>query len=253
MPIKDNPVKDNPAGRLHYLFKRARTGDKTANGYEVWAAVLKVPFSRDNPNDNTEGEVLGHVLQIRKLIDETEQRLRNIENLDTELYLQPFPSLRHVMRFSSMNVSNYANSLMSQISDGDMTVLAFCAAKLSEFPAEPVIAEELLKELLEDVNALYDQVLESSLEASLKTLILEQLQSIRIAIHEYYIRGIARLREELEKSIGALVVNEDLIKRSNDKEEVKKFGGIITNMATYISIAANLSKLAEMVMRYLPV
>jgi hypothetical protein len=39
-------------------------------------------------------------------------------------------------------------------------------------------------------------------------------------------RGVARLREELAVSIGTLIVNEDLIKQSGDKAEVKKFAKV---------------------------
>lgn len=246
--------KNNAANRVLNILEEARVAaskNASQSGYRVWAEVFNISIEGNSVPPEAEETVTSSVLQLRKLIDEVEEGLRRFEGLDLELYLKPFPRLREVTRLSLLPSTNfYAN--LTQLTEGDMTVLAFCAAKIAELPSEPVVTEEQLKELLEDVNALYDQVLESSLESELKRIILGQLNGIRTAIHEYHIRGIARLREELEKSIGVLVLNEDLIKQSNDKEEVKKFGSIITNMATYISIAANLSKLAEMVIRYLP-
>jgi hypothetical protein len=79
-----------------------------------------------------------------------------------------------------------------------------------------------------------------------------RLEAIRQAIHEYRIRGIARLREELASSVGTLIINEDLIKRFSDKEEVQEFGKLITKLATYSSLASNVIKIAESVIKYLP-
>lgn len=252
---KDMTDKNNGAKRLLQILERAKTitgGNSQLSGLEAWAEVFDIPKpdSKDIPLEFEE-TVVSSILQLRKLVDEVEEELRRFEGLDLELYLRPFSRLRYVTRLAFLTNNNFY-SVLAQLTEGDMTVLAFCVAKMAELPAEPIITEEQLKELSEDVNALYAQVLESSLENELRTIILDRLQSIKIAIHQYHIRGIVRLREELEKSIGVLVLNEDLIKQSNDREEVKRFGNIVTNLATYISIAANVSKLAEMVTRYLP-
>jgi hypothetical protein len=99
---------------------------------------------------------------------------------------------------------------------------------------------------------LFDEVLASSMPQALKTFILEQLELIRRAIFEYRIRGIERLQEALETSIGALIVNNNLINQGADYEEVRKLGMIVSGLAAVVSFATDTTSLLETVGKYLP-
>jgi hypothetical protein len=193
-------------------------------------------------------EVIHRLIQLAKLIDETEQKLRSIPSLNLERYLAPFPAMRSALFISSLD-----SELKQPLLNGtNIVILGFCEEKLAEYHLESKIEEEQLKELLDDVNSLYEQVKASSLHEKLKILILEQLEHIRRAIHEYRIRGVERLEEEMITIVGAYVLNKDLIENESGHAEVSMFQSIISRYAATVAFASHTTKLIEAAATYLP-
>lgn len=238
---------DNLAGRLYEILdatRKVRSPDLTDNTARCRYAKV---FGLSNGNTV---EIVHRLFQIHRLFDEVLLIMRSISDFDEELYLNPLSNLRFAVPLH--NIETEWGKCAPHLSDAHMTALAFVAHELSRRPSEGSVNSEDLNQLLTEIDELYKDVMESSLDPDLKLLILERLEAIRQAIHEYRIRGIKRLREELAASIGTLIVNEDLIKQSGNKEEVQRFGKIINNLATYVSLASNVMKIAETVIKYFP-
>lgn len=235
---------DNPVTRLIGILKKAhevagRTSSQTAN--VGWPQVFDL-----SPNDQSlsgQMELISRLVETSKLVDEIENRLLSIEGLNHERYLLPFSTIKTL--FS--NLINLGNTQFNPraITDTHMAVLGFCEDKLSEYHSEAVIEENLLKELLSDLNGLYEEVKASSITEELKALILDQLHIIRTAIHEYRIRGVTRLKEALERIVGMYVVNQSLIENESDTEPVSKFKAYLTKFSSAVTFAAKLTKLIE--------
>lgn len=185
-------------------------------------------------------EVISRLLQLRKLIDKTENSLRNIEGLH-ERYFRPFPRIRALPERSLVSLDSNIKGTIREISEGDMTVLEFCSEKLEEQHRERIVDESELKHILDDVNELFNDVQLSDLDCELKTFILDGLESIRRGIYEYRIRGPQRLKETLAEIIGSLAVNHDLIQaaRKQDEGAVERFEKAFYRLAAVVSFAVD--------------
>jgi hypothetical protein len=242
---------DNPAGRLHRILQKAKDTQETGQigqAREGWAKVFDIPASfirTDRVEREVEEKLIENLIQLRLLIDETERSLRDIEGLP-ERYLRPFPRIRQIP-LTELNVpfGNY----ISGITEDTLTVLEFCAEELSGRHSEPVVDDDQLKELLEDVNALFDEIKTSTLPSDLKVLLLQELEEIRKAIQQYRIRGVERLREGLAAVTGSVMVNAELIKNGNQYEAVSKFKKVFFALDSVITLASKAAPLIEPIKR----
>jgi hypothetical protein len=243
---------DNPASRLIAILEKAHAihQEKGAVPNKVgWAYVFEIPTDGGMVEDKYHFELFSRLFQYIKLIDDTEAALRSIEGINTARYLAPFPAIRNTVNLTALDEMFRP----SRVDATHMVILGFCEEKLAEYHGEPKIEEEQLKVLLDDVNALYEDVLaSSSLHEKLKSLVLEQLEHIRRAIHEYRIRGAERLREELVTLVGSYVLNKDLIEQEGDKKEVRRFQHILSNFAATVAFASHTTRLIEAAATYLP-
>src|SRR5205085_7285799 len=123
--------------------------------------------------------------------------------------------------------------------------LSLGADELSRRHIELSINEDELKEILREVNELFEEVSSSSLEKELKTYILTQLELIRRGINEYRITGIKRLQEALATTIGSMLINRDLINQASDKQEVGKFVSLTMRFANVVTLASKATALIE--------
>jgi hypothetical protein len=227
----------NPAGRLHLILSSAFERSKpnpNISASVLWSLVFEIAQDPDY-----EIEVITKLLQLRLLIKETEESLRSIEGL-TEKYFRPFDRIRPIADRSLTSLSGInAQSVISGITEGDMTVLEFCSEKLDERHAEPVINEAELQEILLEVNSLFDEVAGAQIDAELKSFVLDSLEAIRRGINEYRIRGPKRLKEALADVIGNLAVNRDVVKAGSKVESVGRFEKLCYRFAAVVSFASD--------------
>src|SRR5215212_8714611 len=215
---------DNSAKRLLEILKRAKdVGLSNAKPAIAWGRVFEIIQIENNTiSEADEFEVARRLVQLHQLINDVESRLTAIPELDHGLYLRPFPRIRKVCLLSMLDQGALIN-VMNQLSEGDLTVLEFCANELSKYHSDRVVDPKTLQELRTQVDSLFDEMAASDTPQMLKEFLLKQLEIIRRAIQEYRIRGIERLQEALERVVGSIILNEDLIDNSHDKEGVSKF------------------------------
>lgn len=101
--------------------------------------------------------------------------------------------------------------------------LQFAADRLSRNAGSTSISEKDLDSLRAELESLVTSVLEADLPQTLKTLFLRNLESVRHALLVYRIRGIDGLEEELERTVGALLLNKQLIPPKEDNSSSRKF------------------------------
>jgi hypothetical protein len=242
---------DNPASRLIAIYEKARsvqTQNPNIPARAGWAYVFEIPTDGQNLTVSNEIELIHRLIQLIKLVDETEQALLSIEGINHERYLTPFPAIRQTISLTTLSQAFQPHA----VTDTHMVILGFCEEKLAEYHLEPKIEEEQIKNILDEINNLYEEVRASSLHENLKRIILEQLEHIRRAIHEYRIRGAERLREELVTIIGNYVLNREFIEQANDNPEVGKYKSLLSNFASMVAFASHTTKLIEAAAHYLP-
>jgi hypothetical protein len=242
---------DNSAGRLLNILEEAKKLNQPGQCIQAWARVLDIPVEHNGTIlPDKEVELVHRLIEVHKLVDEVETALKKIEGIKHELYLKPFSRIREVISFTRFN-HNFPDTI-NKLTESDLTILEFCSEKLSERHIERVVDEEQLKEIQAEINDLLEQVQASTLSDEIKVFILDQLEIIRRAIYEYRIRGIQCLREALQTNLGAVILNRELINTERDRKEVKRFGKIISALASVVTFAADTTTLLEAVGKYLP-
>lgn len=233
----------NPAGRLHHILSLAqavidRSGQR-GEASHLWATVFEIPVHGPPLTGPPLLEVISRLLQLDKLIEETEQSLRRIEDLP-DRYFRPFTRIRPIPQQSLVSLQSDISGTIRAISEGDMTVLEFCSERLERQHAEPIINDEELREILEAVTLLFDEVKSSeTINAELKAFVLDGLEAIRRGINEFRIRGPERLKEALGEVIGSLAVNRDIVKAGGTEEAVGKFEKLCYRFAAVVSFASD--------------
>jgi hypothetical protein len=231
----------NPAGRLHALLGKAKSG--SGNAIDLWAKVFDIT---ETDVSKKQIEVIHALLQMRQLIDETEQRLRAIEGLH-ERYFRPFGRIRNVILQSFAALQADIQGQMNQVSEGDMTTLEFCSEKLETQHTEPLIDEDQLQAILVDVNALFDEVKASDFDADLKSFILDGIESIRRAIFEFRIRGPERIKEAIADILADYMMNQCAPQTPEERAGLEKFNEAFARFVSLVTFAVHTQKLITIV------
>lgn len=202
---------NNPAGRLHRILSRAKSAGQ-ATVLSAFAHAFEIPPANIH-------EVLMNLGRLGLAVDEVSEELRRVNATDTlELYLESAPQLKSALSIQQLGAAweSYKNS----IRDEDLRALRYCSKELSKLSLEEVLSDEQIKDLKTKVEALYEDVINSTdIEAELRKVMLGHLDSIRQAIHNYRVEGIRPLAQAL--SITALSLAEPH-KKKNRKSKPEK-------------------------------
>jgi len=207
-------VKNNPAGRLHDLLQMAQRQSPKEPSRNAWANVFDV-----NPQDT--GLILQMMADLIHLVTETKASIERLDDVDHEIYLKPF---RKIERFlSQVSLDNPWEHWQRQIDEPTLYGLQFAADKLSRISGSTTISEEDIDSIRNELEQFVNSVLKSDLPQGLKALFLRNLESIRHALLVYRIKGVDGLENELQRAIGALMLNRSEIPPAGDKSELRKF------------------------------
>lgn len=171
---------NNPAGRLFSVLSRAKTSG--ASTY-----LLAYSHAFDVPRDDV-SQIFLKLGQLGLAIDEIIEQMKLIDSKHLNTYLESVPHLK-----AAVSVVQLAMNWDSgrSIRDEDLRALKYCSTDLSEFSREEELSHEQIQELKTDVDEIYEKVLKTGeLDRELKRVVLEHLEAIRRAIHDYRIRGI---------------------------------------------------------------
>ena len=254
----------NPAKRVHQILIEARKLATDHPGYSMvgWGQVFDVELKdrnlktvkeiRIHPSSlhyEVQIEILHRISHLNILVTEVQDNIKKIPDINYSLYLSPFPRLEYAI--SPARLSDNFASAMAEISDSDLVIIEFCSELLSKNFFEKLIDEPLLKELLNEIHQLYERIKQSDISLNLKEVLLDLLETMRRAIHEYRIRGIKGFEDGLAKILGKLILNRDLIQNSNS-DEVKEVGQLWNKFVSLYSFAADSIQVIEGVQKVLP-
>ena len=208
--------KTNPAKRLLAILHEAESS-KAVVTLDVWKEVLRA-----------ESEITT-VLRLEWLdrqFEETERQIRRIDDIDHAYYLEGVTSLRKIT--SAKNFTRpWSEVKIAHLGGVPLRNLGFCSRELDRRGGEFKIEDETLKTLQKDVEALLNEMLEADLPISLRDFIVRQLQTIKNAIVEYRLGGVAALEQALESVVGALILRKPELLRNKDKPGVKRLFQIV--------------------------
>ena len=247
----------NPATRLNKILLAAReinsrhhVTSEPISFKNAWCLVFQI---EDPDSDKALVEVMHRLLELRKLFSDTENAIKLVENASEDLFVAPIRQTGGVV--SNLNVlyqpwSQYAHYL----SDKNLTALTFVehALALNAVAVETEIPDEEIKSILDEVDGLYEQILESALPSDLKRDLLDLLEEFEQSMEEYRIRGAVRIKQAIAKSIGVLATNKEAVAENNDSDEIKKLSAIISQIDNAYSGATKMQSLMQVASGVLP-
>jgi hypothetical protein len=181
------------------------------------------------------------MLALLNLIEELNKELSAVEGLPDH-YIRLIARIRRIFQINELNAD--FNATLNRISEGDLDLLEECEERLVRRKGREEVADQLtLEELMQDVTALYEQVMAAPLDRELKEFIGSQLESIRRAIHEYRLGGIERLRTALAVNLGELILNRDLIQKYKENELLKNAVTCTQKLGSIIAFGSDLTTL----------
>ena len=220
---------NNPAGRLYQLLSAARASNPHLPVKKVWSDIFKV-------SENELHKVYYYLTLLLSLVEHTEKEIKLIPNIDHQLYLRPFAPIKNILAVSNFDSSWSVHS--QQLSDSVMTGLQFCSERLSHCrPDNPAVDE--LKDLKVEVDDLFESIQSSTIDADLKSVLLDFTESMRRALTEYQLRGISGLREDLFSILDKLQRNFKLVEQHKNESIVQKFWVVLAKYDTVSSVALN--------------
>lgn len=218
---------NNPAARLLEFAENAKMIDGNLSQKEGWGRLCQ-----HDPNDLHAIfldmiSVIENIRATRKAIDELD------DTYDHDLYLKPIVVLEQLpgQMYGNLTWAHIINHFDVTTMHG----LAVTADVLSRLSNETPMSPEQQKSLIEQVDVLIKDVMDSDFPDELKGFLLEQLERFRSALLNYRIFGQDRLKEAIEMATGAFIVNGRSMMSHWDKSLVKKtiaFLAILANIAT---------------------
>lgn len=241
--------KSNPAQRLYEIIKKAKAFDQNVNAISGWTDVFKLSsnlFDKDSApivqkireirKRQAEVETMRCLSQLIRLVDDVEKILESKKDEDYESYKTPLPKIRLAIVPSRFNEGFSAT--LAQISDADVHLLRLCAKAIAKDFSEKIVDEEELIKISIEISELYEEIISAEINQELKTILLELLEAMHQAIHEYRIRGISSLKDSIALIIGKFYMNEELI-RNTQSEEISKVMKIVNKFRQIYSFAAD--------------
>ena len=241
---------DNSAGRLYNVLQAltnlsvgGRSDERLIVFFELAPSPEHVKGHKIFP---LIPQLIHRLTAILTLTDEAEQDLKAIDDLTRDLYLTPFTHIRNTISGLLTNLHSEWSNYLAEFKKIDFRGLQFCSDVLSKVSIEQAIDATTLKDLLTDVDAFYQEVIDSDIHWETKHFILDRLDDIRTAIREYRIRGAEGLRECLGKTIGLMYVNPHLVLRFPDQTSHKeKFFNIVGRLSSIVDLGTKVLALGH--------
>jgi hypothetical protein len=223
MADEDRPF--NKAAQLKPILEAARIVPS--------AVVARVHLARVFGVSEDDDELIQSRLKhTRKAIREVQRDLKKVPDINHELYLSWVrPSIQML---TVANLDKQFSADRTIIDTNDIVKVAFCEDTLRRYTTEDHIADETLAGIRTSVEQLKADILGSGFDHDLEEALVDALQALLIAIDEYALRGVARLKEGLAVAVGTVVINFGMLKKPGVWNRWQK------HAATFAAIAGGL-------------
>jgi len=217
---------DNPAGRLFLILKKAQSINKQSKMRTAWAEILEV-----DPKNTA--KLLKKIGKVNQLPSDIKSRVEAIDDEDHELYLRRLDKVEQAL--GSLNLNSRWDNFLNIIDETTVSSVEFTSNLLSKKNGEKGLSEKQINELLEITKKFKKELIDSAIPEAIKKFILERLNSIEGAIHDYKISGIKPIEIEIERSVGSFFMRRGIYNK--EPKWGNRFLEFITKIATFVSFA----------------
>ncbi|MCA9469559.1 MAG: hypothetical protein KC643_29515 [Nitrospira sp.] len=195
----------NSACRIAEILKVAKSQSPNLHVFKAWAST----FNLLDPKDNwaLQMEVLELITLLKSEWNLLRTQLYQIKGLPASLY-EPVLMITKEVLGSAGNLNSTWEPFQKKITDDVLRQLEWCGHSLKEnFQSEEPIPENELKELLNEVQELGENLGNSSLPFSVKMRVFHYVDLIKKAIMGYPIIGAVAFKNVVATSIGEVILN----------------------------------------------
>lgn len=228
---------ENPAERLVTILNKARfyPNPVGANCTSAWRDILGL-----TPDDGQ--------LMLHKRLAETMELPVTIERVMTNAFegsrwrgVSWQPAVNKA--FTHMTLAGPFNSFSQHITDSAISELNMISMLIHGKGEQENISEEQMKLMLEKLNALKSEIIESDLSAELKNNLLRYLYKIIHALDDYLISGLEPVMDAVEATFGNLLLNPGYREAIKKESLGKKFYETIGLVANAVTVATGVAPL----------
>lgn len=231
---------DSPAWWLHEVLARLRK-QSGVTVRQAYANAFQLP-------SNDIQSVQKALVEAREVIDLLEVSLREIDGINTELFLNPFPKLREFLSIENLE-TGWGHS--DRFPESSLAQFEFAADALSRVAPETRIPNDDLRRISEEISSLFEDVAASDIPKQLKRTILELLAVIRTATESYRIRGTRAINVAVSTALGELLRHQAEVKSSGKDPSLQRFLKLIELLDSLTTKAAPYAKALEASLPYL--
>jgi len=218
---------DNPVARLRAFVDKAKKIDQNVSMKTGWAKLCE-------HKENDFVSILADIADFSIMVKNARTVVESLEGFDHALFLRPIQTFEAIVQ--GINLNERWTSILNPLNENMIYSLDMVCNVVAKFTSLHPIDEKVRTDLLDNVNALIKEVLESDYPADLKSFMMEQLERLRNGIVNYTLFGETRLREAVEKAAGSFMLNGQLLGSYLDKPILKKIVLIIKSVANVVTI-----------------
>lgn len=225
---------ENPALKLHSILINICSHDINTNTQEAF-------FSAFNINNGNFIELTACLNNLQNLLNETKLLIEQHERLNTsknEIFL-----LNIKTALENVNFRHNLSGFKSLLNNETLTALSYIAETINftyTF-SDSNITTASIDELQSDIEELIKSISQSELPPEAKTLLINNLYSIKAALHQYILFGEQELKKALEKTIGSIFVNNKTLSEVSDNSNVSSFFGIIDKLNSVLELGSSIN------------
>ncbi len=164
--------------------------------------------------------------EVGSLVRDTRKALKQLPNFDQEIFEQAVLNVNRAI-FSYVPNEQW-NSSKNYLTPTTLTAISLGASALGQIWTDKVISDQDLQSLLEKVSDLEKEVFSAEINGELKTLMLTQIEKLRLSIINYRIWGIDGIKEAVNLNIGFLLTNAEKISETKETGFLQKYYQVIS-------------------------
>ena len=226
----------NSAQRALLMIEQAiqAPGDKLA------VNVLAEVFNVDPQN---KAEVVRYLGLFLDLLRQAKEEVMRLENINQELYLQPFNDI--AIWLGDINLNGPWLTVKNKFDPGILSSLMFISDRFDWSFKEDLLENTVLDELRKEVEEFLKDIIASDLDRDFKLLLIEKLEDIRNSILYYRFWGVKGIRRAVEESVGAVIVNRQSHTSTAGVDKTKKFMQFVGRVNIVISSVTKIKELVS--------
>lgn len=230
---------DSSVGRWYQLIQDG----KKIPGKENTAAALAKLF---DISVKDRASVMLKMSKLLSLPNQVRTEVSMLDNVSPELLLKWLPKAEASL--FSLSLASPWSSFVGAYDAEVIYGMEFCGDALSRQRPDATLPGEKLRELQDQINALYSQLEDDELDPYLKEFIYTHLKEIRQAIDDYRILGITPIEASTQRVIGSVATSPlaaHAMRTGNSFPVMSKFWSIVNALVLLTNLAVNFQVLTH--------